>query len=299
MKVQYINWSPRPDTLATIEECNDIIEQYAEMGLSLTLRQLYYRLFATGKIAENTQEQYDRVGRIVGMGRKAGMIDWDAIVDRTRGIRGKPYWKGPIGVLHSARSAFSLDKWADQRWRLECWVEKDALVDVISVPCRKLDVPYTSCRGYTSQTEIKAASDRLSSYIDARQGVVIIHLADHDPSGIDMSRDVLDRVSFYMERGHLLHVERIALNYDQVNEHKPPPAWAKVKDSRYKSYSKEFGRESWELDALPPETIIKLIEDEILIHRDEEVWSRSKEREAEMRADLDGVIGHAERWLDQ
>ena len=91
-------------------------------------------------------------------------------------------------------------------------------------------------------------------YADHR---ILLHLGDLDPSGIDMSRDIQDRLDMFGARAQ---VKRIALSMEQVEQYNPPPNPAKTTDSRYEGYIAEYGEESWELDALDPRVITKLIE---------------------------------------
>jgi hypothetical protein len=70
-------------------------------------------------------------------------------------------------------------------------------------------------------------------------------------------------------------LNRIALNMDQVLQYAPPPNPAKITDSRSTKYIREFGDESWELDALEPKVLTKLIQDAILELRDEDLWDQS------------------------
>ncbi len=111
--------------------------------------------------------------------------------------------------------------------------------------CEELDVPYFSCRGYTSQSEMWAAAQRLLGYIWAkqRQHVTILHFGDHDPSGIDMTRDIRERLSLFCG-GEGFAVRRIALNMDQVRQYDPPPNPAKLTDTRVDAYLRKYGDDS-------------------------------------------------------
>jgi hypothetical protein len=105
-------------------------------------------------------------------------------------------------------------------------------------------------------------------------------LGDHDPSGIDMSRDILDRLKTFISPSHdrpdeVIKVERIALNMDQVRQYSPPPNPAKLTDSRCENYMKFHGDKSWELDALDPPMLSSLIEGRILDYLDLDRWNRS------------------------
>ena len=54
-----------------------------------------------------------------------------------------------------------MDLWARQENYVEVWVEKEALIGVLEGVCTELDVPYFACSGYTSQSEMWGASQRL------------------------------------------------------------------------------------------------------------------------------------------
>jgi hypothetical protein len=267
-KIKYKEIKFQRGTLALIDKCNAIIADYTNQGYRLTLRQLYYQLVARAIIA-NKQTEYDRVGGIINDARLAGLIDWMAIEDRTRNLRGLQHWDSPQQIVDAAHRGYRMDMWANQRHRVEVWIEKDALIGVIDGVCSEFDVPCFSCRGYTSQSEMWGAGQRLRAYAAAGQLPTILHFGDHDPSGIDMTRDINDRLEMFMGG---IPVQRLALNMDQVRHYKPPPNPAKTTDSRYKTYIKEYGEESWELDALEPKVISNLIRSTLTRIIDRESW---------------------------
>jgi hypothetical protein len=274
----------KPKSLALIETANAIIEEYSAQGFELTLRQLYYQ-FVARDVIPNTQKSYDNLGSLINDARLAGLVDWLAIVDRTRSMRKNSHWASPSEIVESCARQFQIDKWEGQEYRPEVWVEKDALVGVVERICSSLDVPYFSCRGYTSQSEMWVAAQRLLQWREAGQTPIIIHLGDHDPSGIDMSRDIEDRLALFMD-GDAPEFRRIALNKDQVNRYKPPPNPAKLTDSRCRGYIQIHGDKSWELDALDPKVISALIDGAIDGIRQDEVYEERAKLELEHRAAL-------------
>ena len=163
---------------------------------------------------------------------------------------------------------------------------------VIEPICNSLDVPFFSCRGYTSQSEMWRAAQRLRRYDSCGQTPVVIHLGDHDPSGIDMSRNIKDRLRIFRAN---VEFTRIALNRDQIDRYGPPPNPTKVTDSRASAYMAEHGDESWELDALDPAEMETLIEKTILSFRDEKRWRVQKSLEQIGR---DRLSEAADRWPD-
>lgn len=278
---KYIDKRFEPSSLARIKQANEIIGEYQKQGFTLTLRQLYYQ-FVSRDLIPNAQKEYKKLGSIINDGRLAGLIDWDAIEDRTRNLMGVNTWNNPAEILEETANRYKTNLWTDQDNYCEVWIEKDALVGVIERVCTRYRVDYFACRGYTSQSEQRSAGQRIIDRIDEGKTVTIFHLGDHDPSGIDMTRDNLDRLVMFLEdryEGNNFRVERLALNMDQVRKYKPPPNPAKMTDSRFAGYVDKFGNKSWELDALDPKVIGNLIEKNIKELIDERTWEESKVRE--------------------
>lgn len=274
-KICYVEREFTESSLVLVNQSNAIIAEYAAQAFVLTLRQLYYQLVARDLIP-NRQAEYKRLGSIVNDARLAGLIDWSAIEDRTRELRQLSHWSSPSEIVQTCAEQFHVDMWQGQKYRPEVWIEKDALVGVIEGVCRELDVPYFSCRGYTSQSEMWGGAMRMLAHVEkAGQTPMVFHFGDHDPSGKDMTRDIVDRLQLFMGG---VEVKRLALNMDQVEEYSPPPNPAKTTDSRYAAYIAEFGEESWELDALEPAVLADLIRKAVVSLQDKRKW-REKVRE--------------------
>lgn len=280
-KIQYKEINFRQSSLDLINLVNEVIDDYKAQGYELTLRQVYYQLVARGYIPNN-ERSYKNIGNLINDGRLAGLIDWYAITDRTRNLRGNSHWNTPADVIASAKYSYLLDKWEGQPNYVEVWVEKDALVDVVGQACRPLDVPYFSCRGYTSQSEMWAAARRFLRQYEREQRI-IIHLGDHDPSGIDMTRDIQDRLEMF---GADVIVKRVALTMNQIDHHNPPPNPAKITDSRCGRYIAQYGHESWELDALEPKVITTLINQEVTMYRDDTLYRQVCGKESREKEEL-------------
>jgi hypothetical protein len=121
-----------------------------------------------------------------------------------------------------------------------------------------------------------SAAQKIKQEIDEGYTPIIFHFGDHDPSGIDMTRDITDRLSMFMGG---IEVKRLALNMNQIEEFSPPPSPAKITDSRSTAYIAEFGGDSWELDALEPSVLVGLVEQAILSVKDTEQWDKSLKKE--------------------
>jgi len=290
MREKFIEKKFSPAHLALIADANAIIAEYRQQGFILTLRQLYYQFVARDKLA-NRQKEYKRLGGIINDARLGGLIDWDAIEDRTRHLRSPSAWDNPASIVEACASQFKMDLWRTQPVRFEVWIEKDALVGVIEPVCEELRLPFFACRGYSSQSEQYTAGKRLARYRRNGQRVVVLHLGDHDPSGLDMTRDNEDRLSMFA--GGPIKVERLALNMPQVEEYGPPPNPAKATDARFAGYQAEHGDESWELDALEPSVIAALIRDHVTGEFDPDKWEEALAEENTAKAQLQAV---SDRW---
>lgn len=269
-----------------------IIEDYVKQGFVLTVRQLYYQLVARNLIP-NTERSYKNITSLANDARIAGFIDWDHIEDRTRAFVRRNRWQSGRAILDAAYKSFHMDMWVNQPCRVFVIVEKEALVGVLERVCYENDVPLLAARGYPSATVLRefAVSDIIpcAEPLDdvPAQRVIVLHLGDHDPSGLDMTRDLRERIEMFSETAtNLLEVDlyRIALNMKQIKERKPPPNPAKVTDSRFAEYARHYGDESWELDALSPQYLADLVRAHIHDFRESKAWlKRVKEVEAVRR----------------
>lgn len=289
MKEQFIDKSLSTDRLEFIGIINTILDSYRAQGYDLSLRQLYYQL-VTKNVVPNTEASYKRVGDIVSDGRLVGLIDWNMIRDRGRETSYPAHWDSPADILEACAKQYRRDKWANQSAHIEVMVEKQALEGVLEPLCRSLDVRFSANKGYASSSFFYEIGQRLGIASESGKRVVILYLGDHDPSGIDMSRDVLDRLCMFarIDRDEM-QVDRLALNMDQVEMYRPPPNPAKITDSRAASYIKAFGRESWELDALTPEQLVSVVENAIYSWRDEDLWDEMVAKEDAEREKIRSV----------
>lgn len=276
-------------SLKMIATMNAIIHEYLAGGYVLTVRQLYYQMVARG-IIENTLRSYKNLASLVNDARLAGELDWNAIEDRTRDFIRRPHWSSGSDILHGCAQQFHMDMWEHQDRRVFVVVEKEALVGVLERVCHKFDVPLMAARGYPSASVLYdyAKRDLGGEGFNA----LILHLGDHDPSGIDMSRDLIDRISMFTYGGDF-ELRRIALNMDQVEEQNPPPNPAKTSDARFEGYAEKYGDESWELDALPPDYLVNLVSEHIEGEIDSDLW---EERKAEIEDVKARILEVAEKF---
>lgn len=286
----FTEWEPR--TQATRQMLRDslaVLGEYAQMGYSITIRQLYYQLVSRDLIANNMQA-YKRLINLMTNAREGGWADWNAIVDRGRTPVKPADWTGAGEILDTAATQFRLDRWAGQEHHVEVWCEKDALSSVIEPTCARYHVRFMANRGYSSSTAMYDAAKRMEAAVNRNQWPVVIYLGDHDPSGMDMTRDVEERLRMMSPEitfaGLGIEVIRLALNYVQVQQYRPPANPAKLTDSRIVDYLTRYGRESWELDALDPQVLDTLIATEIERFLDRDKYDRVMGQEESIKKQI-------------
>ncbi len=255
-----------------VRATSKVIAQYS---FALTVRQIFYRLFSAG-FFENTTNSYKRLDKMLTKARERGDIDAESIVDRSREIIGGDYGYHSIDdfVKSNIEELKDLEQytrrlWDDQPRYVEIWVEKDALATLVSNIADGFRVVTYPSRGYSSYTMVNDAIKRFYRYQE--RPITVLHFADHDPSGVNMTEEIQSRFYRY---GCYANVRRIALTYEQVKEFGLAPMPTKLQDSRWRKYSIKYGSECWELDALPPDELQRLVRESIKEYIDVAAWNK-------------------------
>lgn len=274
-----------------VEAVNSIMSGY---DMQLTLRQIYYRLVAAGHIA-NSRSDYNQLSSQLVTAREGGDIDEDRIADRSRRIDDVSFDSPeafPDTCQRTLRSNYLRRFWDSQPTYCEVWVEKDALSQVLADAVCPFNTIVAPSRGYSSFSYLRDAAYRIRRYTDSKQAV-ILHFADHDPSGIDMSRDLQSRLAKFSECGSVT-VCRVALTFDQVQQYNLIPNPAKMADTRANGYVSQYGSQCWELDAIPPDELVRLCGDAVAsLISNPDAWQAIKERDA---ADRDLLLKQLNSW---
>ena len=256
----------------------------------MTMRAVFYKLVKSDLI-ENTDRKYDDLCDAISKARRDGIIPFHAITDRTRFLREDTTHESIGDALDYGVKNFAIDLWESQPERFEVWVEKDALLGYVEQACDPLRVPYISTRGYASDDAAKEAAERTKQ---CKRWLTVLHLADHDPSGVDMTRDLEERLDFFEAE---CDVERIGLNPDQIAAMNQPPNLAKRTDTRTKKYFDAFPEyrdgdrvKCWELDALDRDVFVETLKSRIKSAMKADEWNAALEREKEMREQMQKFV---------
>ena len=221
---------------------------------------------------------------LVKNARMAGLLDWDAIEDRGRSIRGAYFQDSPADAIKTAALIYKRDRLEGQARIIEVWVEKAALEGVLLGVCHEYGAGLFAARGYSSATSYWDFRNRM---LEDDREPVILYLGDFDPSGVQMTEDVQTRASLLYEDD--VEVDRLPLNPDQVQAYGLIPQPAKKSDSRAKKFIKEHGTECYELDALPPRALVEIVRDGIESYLDMPGYESALAREAADREVMQGI----------
>lgn len=291
MKESFWSWKPNTASRARLAVIGKLVEEYAVDGISLTLRQLFYRLVAAD-VVPNTHREYKNLGELLSKARLAGLVDWESIEDR---VRRAVEWQSFDSIQQCARMAangFTLQRWMDQPVYVELWCEKDALSSVLRPICDELFATFMVNRGYSSSSAMYEARQRIERKrvdLDGNvRDVKIIYLGDFDPSGEDMVRDIRERLDTFQVED--LEVTKLALNLDQVARWKLPHNPAKMSDSRAGGFVARHGKKSYEVDAIPPRDLQKMVRSAIKAHMDMDAYNAICEREQTLRTRLINAV---------
>lgn len=274
----------RKATEALIAESYAILYEQNPM----TLRQLFYQL-VTRHVIPNEHSAYQRLSRVMTTARDAGDIPYEWIVDRSKVEHIPSAWENIEGYMEAVTRSYSRDRWKDQPYHLELWLEKDTLTGSVHDLCQSYGIPLRALRGFGSTTK-KWEFAEYFKQIDKPK--VVFYIGDHDPSGLDIERDLKDSLRAYGAEG--FDMVRIAIFGDDIAEFNLPPLRIK-EEARAKKFKAIHGNDVIEADALPPKELRQRLEDHILAFMDREAWDKSVAVEKVEKQSIIDIVG---KWKE-
>ncbi len=348
------------DKRNVIEHMVSICEEYFSQYYTLTLRQLYYQLVARD-IIPNHDKVYKKIGGLKDEAVYAGLIDWSVFQDRGR-LPSTPYSEEGIEeALQKTVDCYRLDRQRNQTALIEVWTEKDAISSILKRITNPYGITLVVNKGYTSSTAIYGAYNRFIQEFEEGGKVKILYFGDHDPSGLDMIRDINTRLMFmfcngsqfeevfsdedvldwwhdsgstiydiadisekyecvadfehidslsekkqnkmyslleegrkmlFIQSKDLFEVVQVGLTMEQIQEYNPPSNPAKMTDPRMKDYIAEFGKVSWEVDALKPKIMEAIVDESIKANIDMMKFQLTMEEEKADKTKIKNIIKH-------
>lgn len=240
---------------------------------------------------ENSPECYNDVTNMLTRLRIDGSIPFDAIVDETRPVI---QWDthrsvGPFVDKHVKNlfKGYFRDLLQSQPNHIELLVEKNTMASVLRPIASKYTIPMTSGRGYASLPPRKGMVDRFRA--SGKEKLVIFVISDFDPEGQDIPNalGLSLRDDFGIEPDRLVIVKPV-LTYRQTQEldlHEGQ--LAKEQSSRYEQFVASYGARCWELEAVPTDTLLRIVESAIQDVLDMDAFREEVRKQAEERQELD------------
>lgn len=269
-------------TKAEMQTLREAIYETLAAYHPMTLRQLFYQLVVKD-VVPKTQAQYSgTVCRLLVLMREDGTIPFEWIVDNTRWMR-KPSSYASLGdMLDEAQQFYRRDLWAAQDAYVEVWRESDAIAGVLYEVTSQWDVPLMVAKGFSSLTFSQSAGAAIE---DRGKPAFVYYFGDRDPSGVHIDRNILKRLKKYAPSIDI-QFRRVAVTVEQVEAWNLPSKPPKKSDSR----SKNFKGEAVELDSIPPDQLMVMVERCVTRHIDHEALERLQTVEAAERNTLRSMI---------
>jgi hypothetical protein len=275
----------------------------------LTARRVFYLLISSDAVDQDhwywkgkQVDVYKALGRTLKWMRIDDMLSMDAIIDEHRAVTDK---KGYANVREFVETEiyWFLDGYSrcmaqKQRNYIEVWIEKAALLHIVKPEADKFCRRVVTCKGYNSisfQTEFyKRATDA----IGFGQQPIVLYLGDWDPSGVNMIYAAMQTLSDELELDMVKYI-RVGINPEQFDMIQKNPVPIKRSDTRSRSFIERYGTTAYELDALDPEQIQKLVRNAIEAFTDMRGYEENSEHEQADR-NLIGILkksalGHIEQ----
>lgn len=270
-------------TRAEMEAMREAIVELTELHERMTVRGIFYALVSQGIVPKDEVRGYRPVQRQVLTLRRSGALPWAFVADGTRWVRRVDTFESADLALEEVARNYRRDLWLSQDWRLEVWLEKDALADLIWPVASRWGVPLYVSRGVPSETIVhSAARDACGS----PRRTKVLALFDHDAGGARAFRKIESGFGEYGEGQ--AEVERLALTAPQIEAWKLPTRPAKASDPEAAKWG---DRPAVELDALPPEGLTALLDEAISRHVDTRAWHIAQVAERQEREGLLALTG--------
>ncbi len=295
----FSHWETNAETLT--DQICEVVEYYESIDIRLTNRQLYYQLVGK-EFIPNAQEIYKRICVFLTSLRYAGLIDWSSIEDKARVPKKPADWENISSIIRSATSQYRLPRWNDQDYYIEMYCEKEAGINVLEPISKKYHMYFGFNKGYSSAAAMYDLAKRIAEQLEDNKKVIILYFGDHDPSGLDMIRDIRERITEFLTQGDNpmdpgFKVIPVSLTMTQIENYNLPPNPAKITDPRAKWYIKQFGKVSWELDAIDAIELRKIAEESILDYIDigkYNAWVKREKKEIKALSDFGDSLSNEE-----
>ncbi len=213
----------------------------------------------------NTPQCYKMLTELLTRARLEGQIPMNAISDPTRPVN---VWNVFADVqvfqrreLNNLFKGYWRNLMQSQPMHIEIIGEKNTIFPVIRPIAAQYTIPLTIGRGFCSLPPRYAIAERYRR--SGKDKLCLLILSDFDPDGEEIAHSVARSLRDDFD---IFDIEpiKVALTKQQVADFKLPPGMkAKKKSSNYRKFKERHGDNVFELEALAPEDLQKLLKNAI------------------------------------
>lgn len=284
----YAEYSPKPRNREILKYITKLLASYSKQGISLTIRQIYYKVISKKYLTE-VKDPYNTLSVLLTKARDAGLLDWNAIIDRTRTPIKHSEWRNINALLKTGLNAYRLHRWESQANYIEVITEKDTLYSALEPITNRYHVRLNVFRGNGSTTAVRDLANRILKAEAKNLTPTLVYIGDFDPSGRAMVKNIKERVTFYTRKEHCPVLD-VALTMEQIEAEHLKPIHVNKKDNNAAEYIEQYGDRAWEVDALEPKILTDVVRRTILKYIDCKKMDAVIAREKEDKAVLEKFI---------
>jgi hypothetical protein len=286
----YAPWKPQKKTVVILEQVQEILQEYRNY-LPLTIRQVFYILVGNYYYPKD-ERAYERLCTYLNRARRAGIIEFNDLRDDGISVIRSDHYAGAndfYARIKQMGQGYKRDKLANQNVDVGLFCEAAGMMPQLHRVADKYSIPVYSCSGFDSLTaKYELARSITEEFTYEGKSTVVLHLGDYDPSGVSIYESMQEDVLAFVDEDVLSKppdevaiFKRVALNPDHIDEHELTTYPAKASDGRSKAWLEE-GRETCQLEALPPDILADELGDAIEgVLNEDQLKTDRKEEEKE------------------
>jgi hypothetical protein len=246
-------WTPQRATRDLLDAVRSVLVEYRNYR-PLTVRQIFYRLVGAHNY-DKTENAYSRLGEHLNRARRAGIIRFDAIRDDGTTMAEPLAWNSRehwIRDLTRHAEDFRLDRQQEQPARLIFAVEAAGMLPQVQRIADPFGIAVHSSGGFDSLT----AKHDLAAQLGQWPRVEVLHIGDHDPSGVHLFSSMEEDVQAIARDLGLdadIRFSRLAVVPAQIVSLGLQTAPAKPTDKR------SFQGETVQCEAIPPDVLAAIV----------------------------------------